>query len=107
MSPIRQRIANELGLDYLDVPVLLLADGHESRMDVEVLEQLAKSGIILLIFPPNCTPLLQQLDFELFGFYKQALRTEVSKSNAANFSETISIPSSLCSYLFTLDQGGD
>lgn len=60
-------------------------------MDVKVLEQLSACGIMLLIFPPNCTPLLQQLDFKLFGFYKQDLRAEVSISNAANFAETISL----------------
>lgn len=76
-------------MDYLDVPVLLLTDGHESRMDSEVLEFLRVNGIILLIFPPNCTPILQMLDFGFFGKYKQSLRDEVSVSNSANFAETI------------------
>jgi len=91
MRPIRERIAEIIGVDYLDVPVLLISDGHESRMDVDVLEALAKQGILLLIYPPNCTPILQQLDFKLFGLYKQYLRTEVSVSNSANFAETIAM----------------
>jgi hypothetical protein len=91
VRPIRERIARLLGVDYVDIPVLLLSDGHESRMDVSVFEELANEGVILLIYPPNCTPILQQLDFKIFGVYKQNLRSEVSASNAANYAETIAM----------------
>ncbi len=60
-------------------------------MDPAALEFLYEQGITLLIFPPNCTPILQMLDFGLFGIYKQNLRTDVSVSNSANFAETIAM----------------
>jgi hypothetical protein len=91
VKPRRKAIADELKIDWQNVPVLLICDGHESRMSVEVAQQLSDQGILLLILPPNCTPLLQALDFRIFGVYKQKLRTSVSAAQAANYAETLSI----------------
>jgi hypothetical protein len=50
--------------------ILLLVDGHSSRLNPDMLQWAADHRIILLCYPPNATSLLQGLDVAVHGVLK-------------------------------------
>ena len=53
-------------------PQLLQLDGHESHMSLDFLHYAKDHNIIVLGYPPYCTPLLQGLDVVVFSPFKHA-----------------------------------
>ncbi len=43
-------------------PIMLLLDGHESRLDIDCLDAAAERGIHIFLLPGNCTTFLQPMD---------------------------------------------
>lgn len=52
-------------------PVVLFLDGHQSHSSLPLVEEARAKGIILFVFPPHTTHLLQPLDVGVFGPLKQ------------------------------------
>ena len=49
---------------------LLLLDGHSSNLDPDFIELAKQHNIIVMVFPANCTHLLQPLDSNYFRILK-------------------------------------
>ena len=60
--------------DVADEPgkrVLWLTDLHGSRLCVDLLSELKQTGIILIVWLPNCTSKMQSPDVAMFGPFKE------------------------------------
>ena len=55
-----------------DSPVLVLYDGHKSHVSLGLIEWAKSEHIILFVFPPHCSHLLQPLDVSCFGPFEIA-----------------------------------
>lgn len=53
-------------------PVLVVCDGHESRLDLNFIEVARARGVHVLLMPGKLSPLLQPCD-QMFAAYKQRL----------------------------------
>ena len=51
-------------------PVVLLLDGHDSHVNFALSEVAHNNGVILYLFPPHCTHVLQPCDVSLFKSMK-------------------------------------
>ena len=54
-------------------PLILFADNHWSRFTVELIDFATQHHIIILLFPPNLTHILQILDTSVFGPFNRLL----------------------------------
>lgn len=45
-----------------ELPIWLIVDGHESRLDFDCMVEAATLGIHMILLPGNCTAVLQPLD---------------------------------------------
>lgn len=70
-----------------DQPVLLLFDGHVSRLTLSVIEWGKQLGIILLVFLSHCSHILQPLD--VGGFV--SLERMYTKEAATYMRNTLSL----------------
>lgn len=52
-------------------PVILFLDGHQSYSSLALVEEAQQKGIILYVFPPHTTHLLQPLDVGVYGPLKK------------------------------------
>lgn len=77
-----------------EFPVLIFVDGHKSHVSVELVEFCAQQGLILISLYPNATRILQPLDRNFFGPFKQIwskvlrqrlLGNSSARVNKANF----------------------
>ena len=71
---IRRR--KKLGLK--STPILLLLDGHSSRLCPPVLHFARVNNIIILTFPAHTSHITQPLDLSPNGIFKRALRTAIA-----------------------------
>ena len=55
-----------------DTPVLVLYDGHKSHVSLSLIEWAKSENVILFVFPPHCSHLLQPLDVSCFGPFENA-----------------------------------
>ncbi|CAM4984171.1 unnamed protein product, partial [Rotaria socialis] len=55
---------------HLNRPLLLIMDGHNSHIDVNIIQLLKQNRIVCLILPPHCTHGLQPIDVVLFNNVK-------------------------------------
>jgi hypothetical protein len=73
-------------------PVLLYSDGHKSRMNLSMQEWCMDRGIILILFYPNSTHILQPLDVGFFkpfkNQWKDVLHTYKKANKLTSLSET-------------------
>ena len=53
-------------------PAILFFDGHQSHDSITLIEQARENNVILYVFPPHTTHLLQPLDVGVFGPFKTA-----------------------------------
>ena len=53
-------------------PVILFFDGHGSHESLTLIEMAREKNVILYVFPPHTTHLLQPLDVGVFGPFKTA-----------------------------------
>ncbi|CAM4850763.1 unnamed protein product [Rotaria magnacalcarata] len=55
---------------HLNRPLLLIMDGHNSHINVNIIQLLKQNRIVCLILPPHCTHGLQPIDVVLFNNVK-------------------------------------
>ena len=53
-------------------PVVLFLDGHKSHETLSLLELAREKNVVVYVFPPHTTHLLQPLDVGVFGPFKKA-----------------------------------
>jgi hypothetical protein len=58
---------------------IVFTDGHSSRYNMELLQELNSAGILLFRFPSHLTHLYQPLDLLFFSVLKKGLEDEVTK----------------------------
>ena len=68
---------------------VIFSDGHGSRFNVELLKLLTRNNIDLVIFPPKESHLMQPLDVDIFGPFKNKFLQRLSfilstKNNGLN-----------------------
>ena len=70
----------KLFLNYIDKTKtnLLLLDGHSSNLDSDFINLSRENNVIVVVFPANCTHLLQPLDANYFRILKDFIRYELS-----------------------------
>jgi hypothetical protein len=68
----------------IEKPVILFADLHTSRLDLEVMEFTGSVGIYLTCFPPNLTNVMQPLDVSVMKPIKTAYDVLYQKWNLRN-----------------------
>ena len=62
---------------WVKKPVLLLTDGAQSYIKLETAEFCVANSITLYVFLPNATHIMQPLDLQLMGAFKQHYHEEV------------------------------
>lgn len=62
-------------LDDPNAAAILFMDGHKSHQTTELKKILEKNNIILLLFVPHASHIMQPLDLVLFGKFKALLRS--------------------------------
>lgn len=72
-----------------DHPVLLLFDGHVSHLTLSVNEWAKERGIILFVFPPHCSHILQPMDVGCFGPLEKIYSKECSSYLRGHPGQTI------------------
>jgi hypothetical protein len=68
----------------IQLPVALFVDGHKSHLTLELGQLCKELGIILVVFPPNCTQFIQPLDVSVFHPLKNAHEDEVTRWRIEN-----------------------
>ena len=63
---------------------LLLLDGHSSNLDPDFIELAKQHNIIVMVFPANCTHLLQPLDSNYFRILKDQIRKKLPVNKLEN-----------------------
>lgn len=68
----------------IELPILLLVDGHKSHINMELHEFCIQNKIILYCLHPNTTHILQPCDVGIFGPLKAAWKTATRKYKHKN-----------------------
>jgi hypothetical protein len=55
---------------HLNRPVLLIMDGHNAHINLNIINLMKQHNIVCLILPPHCTHSLQPIDVVLFNNVK-------------------------------------
>ncbi|CAF5186211.1 unnamed protein product [Rotaria magnacalcarata] len=55
---------------HLNRPVLLIMDGHNAHVNLNIINLMKQHNIVCLILPPHCTHSLQPIDVVLFNNVK-------------------------------------
>ncbi|KAJ6248922.1 tigger transposable element-derived protein [Anaeramoeba flamelloides] len=74
-----------------NIPVLLVLDGHSSRLDLDSLESLAKANIQVAVIPAHSSHITQPLDRTTFSVFKNHLRKSTLETKLEKNLETILI----------------
>ncbi|KAJ3426477.1 tigger transposable element-derived protein [Anaeramoeba flamelloides] len=72
-----------------NIPVLLVLDGHSSRLDLDSLESLAKANIQVAVIPAHSSHITQPLDRTTFSVFKNHLRKSTMETKLEKNLETI------------------
>ncbi|KAJ6235782.1 protein derived from transposon [Anaeramoeba flamelloides] len=72
-----------------NIPVLLVPDGHSSRLDLDSLESLAKVNIQVAVIPAHSSHITQPLDRTTFSVFKNHLRKSTLETKLEKNLETI------------------
>ncbi|KAJ6249220.1 tigger transposable element-derived protein [Anaeramoeba flamelloides] len=72
-----------------NIPVLLVLDGHSSRLDLDSLESLAKANIQVAVIPAHSSHITQPLDRTTFSVFKNHLRKSTLETKLEKNLETI------------------
>ena len=72
-----KKLSDELMLKGVERPVIIFCDGHASHINYHLYEWCRAHGIIIVLFYPNCTHILQMCDVAVFGPAKTGWRREV------------------------------
>jgi hypothetical protein len=59
-----------------DDPIIVIADNHSTRYDIDALEWAKEHHCHVFTLPPNCTCVTQPLDISVYGPFKQYIREE-------------------------------
>ncbi|ESO11963.1 hypothetical protein HELRODRAFT_158327 [Helobdella robusta] len=80
---------------FIQTPVLLLLDNHESHLSIEAIDYAKNNGIVMLSFPPHCSYKLQPLDHTVYGPFKRYYNTALKDfmiNNTAHRPDIYDIP---------------
>ncbi|KAJ6238937.1 tigger transposable element-derived protein [Anaeramoeba flamelloides] len=72
-----------------NIPVLLVLDGHSSRLDLDSLESLSKANIQVAVIPAHSSHITQPLDRTTFSVFKNHLRKSTLETKLEKNLETI------------------
>ncbi|KAJ3441459.1 protein derived from transposon [Anaeramoeba flamelloides] len=87
-SYLSTEITNDLCFTH-GPKVLLVLDGHSSRLDLDSLESLAKANIQVAVIPAHSSHITQPLDRTTFSVFKNHLRKSTMETKLEKNLETI------------------
>lgn len=73
-------------------PILLLVDGHSSRISPKVLKYATENNIIILTLPAHSSHITQPLDLSTNGVLKQQIRQRIADYLLQNAIQKLTIP---------------
>ncbi|KAG5677524.1 hypothetical protein PVAND_007279 [Polypedilum vanderplanki] len=73
-----EKLDEELNNRKIERPVIFFFDGHASHTNIDLYLWCKERKIILVVFPPNATHLLQMCDTTIFAPTKKRWRSEVN-----------------------------
>lgn len=74
-----------------EAPVLLMIDNHESHINLNVVANARKNGVIIVTFPPHCSHKLQPLDVSVYGPFKNYFKIAQNNWLTSNPGKTVNI----------------